>query len=154
MDATLQSALSAVGWSVDHTLVFFMILLLWPPGSCPNGLVTSNMVPDHPHATVVAVYPALFSFHNAPLKLFHLIFYCMKVSLSMSWLKLTGFFGGYTSFAGLNHASSSGVRISFFALSWRERLCFLFFVLLWFDNFDFIFRKTPSSEKSGLNQSD
>ena len=40
---------------------FFMILLLWPPCSCPNGLVTSNMAPAHPHVTSVAVYPALFS---------------------------------------------------------------------------------------------
>ena len=37
-----------------------MILFLWPHCSCPNGLVTSNMAPAHPHATSVAVYPALF----------------------------------------------------------------------------------------------
>ena len=37
-----------------------MILFLWPHCSCPNGLVTSNMTPAHPHATSVAVYPALF----------------------------------------------------------------------------------------------
>ena len=27
---------------------------------CTNGLVTSHMAPAHPHATSVAVYPALF----------------------------------------------------------------------------------------------
>ena len=32
----------------------------WPHCSCPNGLVTSNMAPAYPHATSVAVYPALF----------------------------------------------------------------------------------------------
>ena len=37
-----------------------MILFLWPHCSCPNGLVTSNMAPAHPHATSIAVYPALF----------------------------------------------------------------------------------------------
>ena len=26
----------------------------------PNGLVTSNIAPAHPHATLVAVHPALF----------------------------------------------------------------------------------------------
>ena len=33
---------------------------LWPHCSCPNDQVTSNMSPAHPHATGVAVYPALF----------------------------------------------------------------------------------------------
>ena len=47
-----------VGWSV--TLYFFFILFLWPHCSCPNDLVASNIVPAHPHATLVAVYPALF----------------------------------------------------------------------------------------------
>ena len=50
-----------VGRSVGHTLLFFMILLLWPPCSCPNSLVTSKMAPAHLHATSVAMYPALFS---------------------------------------------------------------------------------------------
>ena len=45
-----------VGWLV--TLYFFMILFLWPHCSCPNGLMTSNMAPAHPHATSVAVYPS------------------------------------------------------------------------------------------------
>ena len=58
--ATLQPALS-VGWSVGRShIIFSMILFLWPHCSCPNGLVTSNMAPAHPHATSVAVYPALF----------------------------------------------------------------------------------------------
>ena len=38
---------------------FFMIIFLWPHSSCQNGLETSNMAPAHPHATSVAVYPAL-----------------------------------------------------------------------------------------------
>ena len=50
----------SIGRLVGHTLFFFMILFLWPHCSCPNGLVTSNMAPVHPHATSVAVYPALF----------------------------------------------------------------------------------------------
>ena len=57
MHATLQPALS-VGRLV--TLYFFAILFLCPYCSCPNGLVTSNMAPAHPHVTLVAVYPALF----------------------------------------------------------------------------------------------
>ena len=67
MHATLQPALSirplvgrSVGRLVGHVLLFFMILFLWPHCSCPNGLVTSNMAPAHPHATLVDVYPALF----------------------------------------------------------------------------------------------
>merc|ERR1711942_261650 len=58
--ATLHPALSvgrSVGWS--H-FTFFMIFMFGPHCSCPNGLVTSNMAPAHPHATSVAVYPALF----------------------------------------------------------------------------------------------
>ena len=39
---------------------FFMIFIFGPHCSYPNGLVTSNMAPAHPHATWVAVYPALF----------------------------------------------------------------------------------------------
>ena len=64
--ATLQPALSvsrSVGRLVGDTLLFFMILL--PHGSCPNGLVTSNMAPAHPHATSVAVYPAWLNFKRA-----------------------------------------------------------------------------------------
>ena len=38
---------------------FFYDFILLPHCSCPNGLVTSNMAPAHPHATSVAVYPAL-----------------------------------------------------------------------------------------------
>ena len=53
---TLHPALS-VGRS--H-FTFFMILFFGPHCSCPNSLVTSNMAPAHPHATSVAVYPALF----------------------------------------------------------------------------------------------
>ena len=60
--ATLHPALS-VGLSVclSH-FTFFMFSIIGPHCSCPNGLVTSNMAPAHPHATSVAVYPALFLF--------------------------------------------------------------------------------------------
>ena len=60
--ATLQPALSvcqSVGLLVTFYF-FFTILFFWPHCSCPDGLVTSNMAPAHPHATSVAVYPALF----------------------------------------------------------------------------------------------
>ena len=47
--------------SVDRShFTFFMIFIFGPYCSCPNGLVISNMAPAHPHATSVAVYPALF----------------------------------------------------------------------------------------------
>ena len=45
---------------VRRSVVFFMFFILWPYCSCPNALVTSNMAPAHPHATGVAVNPALF----------------------------------------------------------------------------------------------
>ena len=48
----------SVGWSV--TFYFFMIFVLWPYCSCPNGLMTSNIAPAHPHTTGITVYPALF----------------------------------------------------------------------------------------------
>ena len=51
----------SVGWLVGRShFTFFMIFILWPRCSCPNGLVTSIMAPAHPHATKVAVYQALF----------------------------------------------------------------------------------------------
>ena len=58
---TLHPALSvhwSVGWLVGRsvTLLFFMIFFLWPHCSCPNGLVTSNMAPAHPHATSVLFF--------------------------------------------------------------------------------------------------
>ena len=50
----------SVCWSVHHTLLFFCFCGLWPHCSCPNDQVTTNTAPAHPHATGVAVYPALF----------------------------------------------------------------------------------------------
>ena len=41
---------------------FFMIFIFGPYCSSPNGLVISNMAPAHPHATWIAVYPALLFF--------------------------------------------------------------------------------------------
>merc|ERR1712105_294573 len=56
-----------VRWSVRplvrHTLLFRRLWGFWLYRSCPNAPLTSNMAPAHPHATGVAVYPALF-FHN------------------------------------------------------------------------------------------
>ena len=52
-----RSVRPSVRPSVRHTLGFCGI---WPHCSCPNDLVTSNTAPAHPHATGVAVYPALF----------------------------------------------------------------------------------------------
>ena len=73
--ATLQPALS-VRWSVRpsigpsicrsvylsvrHTLLFLGFCGLWLHCSCPNDLLTSITAPAHPHATGVAMYPALF----------------------------------------------------------------------------------------------
>ena len=63
-DSTLRFLCPSVRPSV--TLYFFCFVFLfffcgfWPYCSCPNDLVTSIMAPAHPHATGVAVYPALF----------------------------------------------------------------------------------------------
>ena len=46
--------------SVGHTLLFLGFWDFWLQCSCPNDLVTSITAPAHPHATGVAVYPALF----------------------------------------------------------------------------------------------
>ena len=51
--------------SVHHTLLFSGFCSLWPHCSCPNDEVTSNTVPAHPHATGVAVYPALLKLQPA-----------------------------------------------------------------------------------------
>ena len=52
---------SSVGRSVGRShFTFYMFLFFLPHWSCPNGLVTSNTAPAPPHATSVAVYPALF----------------------------------------------------------------------------------------------
>ena len=53
--------------AVGRSVGLFVPLLLsfmfrrWPHCSCPNALVTSNTALAHPHATEVAVCPALFS---------------------------------------------------------------------------------------------
>ena len=54
------SVCQSVRPSVRHTLPFWGFCGFWPHSSCPNDLVTSIMAPAHPHATGVAVYPALF----------------------------------------------------------------------------------------------
>ena len=72
--ATLQPALSvrrsvrpsvrpsigpSIGSSIRHTLLFYFFYGLWPHCSCPNDMVTLITAPAHPHATGVAVYPAV-----------------------------------------------------------------------------------------------
>ena len=68
--ATLHPALSvrpsvrpSVRSSVrpSHFTFFVFFCGLWPHCSCPSDQVTSNTAPAHPHATGVAVYPALFT---------------------------------------------------------------------------------------------
>ena len=51
-----------VGLSVclSHITFFFSFSGLWLHGSCPSDQVISNMSHAHPHATGVAVNPALF----------------------------------------------------------------------------------------------
>ena len=70
--ATLHPALSArpsvcptVRPSVHHTLLFLVICGVWPHSISPNEEVTSIIAPAHPHATGVAVYPALFWWSQA-----------------------------------------------------------------------------------------
>ena len=68
-DSTPRFVGPSVGPSVRHTLLFFVVFFgLWPHCSCPNDKVTSNMAPAHPHATGVAVYPALFFKNIVPSK--------------------------------------------------------------------------------------
>ena len=48
-----------VGWSVPF-LLFWHFWAFWAYGSCPDALVTFfSTAPAHPHATRVAMYPAL-----------------------------------------------------------------------------------------------
>ena len=48
---------------------YFMILAFWANGSCLDALVTfSSTAPAHPHATRLAVYPALFTKKNGTWK--------------------------------------------------------------------------------------
>ena len=52
-----------VGWSVFRSLFYFFwrFWAFWAYSSCPDALVTfSSTASAHPHATRVAVYPALF----------------------------------------------------------------------------------------------
>ena len=60
---TLHPALSvrpSVGPSVRPSRFTFLFFCgFWPFCPCPNDMVTSIMAPAHPHATGVAVYPAL-----------------------------------------------------------------------------------------------
>ena len=59
-DSTTRFVDPSVRPSIRHTLHFFVFFGLWPHRSCPSDKVTSNTAPAHPHATGVAVYPALF----------------------------------------------------------------------------------------------
>ena len=78
---------------------FFGFCGFWPYCSCPNDLVTSFMAPAHPHATGVAVYPALFLHSKTSrtedvlllflLHLFHegnSLFSCKFYHMTMFWV--------------------------------------------------------------------
>ena len=54
-----------VGRSVFIFLFLYDFIFFLPHCSCLNGLVTSNMAPTHPNATLVAVYPALEKFSGS-----------------------------------------------------------------------------------------
>ena len=58
-DSTPRYVGPSVGRLVPF-LLFWRFLAFRAYGSCPDALVTSNTAPAHPHATRVAVYPALF----------------------------------------------------------------------------------------------
>ena len=59
-DSTPRFVGPSVRSSVCPSHVTFLSFCgLWPHCSCPSGKVTSNTAPAHPHATGVAVYPAL-----------------------------------------------------------------------------------------------
>ena len=82
--------------TICHTLLFWGFCGLWPHGSCPNDQVTSNMAPAHPHATGVAVYPALFHsfFHYFILSFFFIHFLDHPRGHStFMWLVLTRLLG-------------------------------------------------------------
>ena len=51
----------SVCWSINPPGTLFGFCGLCPHSSCPSDQVTPNTAPVHPHATGVAVYPALFS---------------------------------------------------------------------------------------------
>ena len=61
-DSTTRFVGPSIRPSVRHTLLFLGFCGFWPHCSCPNDGVTSIMAPAHPHATRVALYPALFLF--------------------------------------------------------------------------------------------
>ena len=74
-------------WSVCPSVcpshfTFFRFLRSLPQCSCPNDQVTSKTALAHPHATGVAVYPALFMFVRG-VTLFTCIFRCFIV---IDWL--------------------------------------------------------------------
>ena len=78
----------SVSPSVRHTLLFLGFCGFWPHCSCPNDGVTSIMAPAHPHATGVAVYPALFLlFLVACTRLYTPL--CLSVGLNDMCLLLT-----------------------------------------------------------------
>ena len=59
----------SVGWSVGRLVsplfTFWRFWAFWAHSSCPDDPVTfSNTAPAHPHATRVAVYPALILQNN------------------------------------------------------------------------------------------
>ena len=65
-DSTPRYVGPLVGRSVGRLVPFLLFRrfwAFWAHGSCPDDPVTfSSTAPAHPHATTVAVYPALFHY--------------------------------------------------------------------------------------------
>ena len=103
----------SVSPSVRHTLLFLGFCGFWPHCSCPNDGVTSIMAPAHPHATGVAVYPALFKFifpyffRSFLGKIIHCVF---KIILSGKSYNC-GFFCSFVVKQGRIHGYPSRVRV-------------------------------------------
>ena len=49
----------SICWSIHHILLFCHLWGFWACRSCPIAPLTSNMAPNHQHATWVALYQAL-----------------------------------------------------------------------------------------------
>ena len=66
-DSTPRFVCPSVGPSVGRLVTFLLFRrfwAFWAYGSCPDAPLTfSSTAPAHPHATRVAIYPALFTLH-------------------------------------------------------------------------------------------
>ena len=95
--ATLHPALSVrrLVHPSHFTFSLFFFCVFWPHCSCPNDQVTYNTAPAHPHATGVAVYPALLMWLLFPfvlwlsvLLLWVKISFLLWLSVLLSWVKI------------------------------------------------------------------